>query len=228
MLIQKLRQTVMFSAFTDSELAHLKEMTHIVHLQHEEALFQQGQEVRSFYFVNDGTVKLSRFSEDGSEKVIELIRPGNFFAEALFFLNEPHYPVQASAVKETELIAIDGRKYVAMLENSVDACMRLLGSMSKRIHSLITDIDALTLHSSRSRVAGYLLLQLAEVDEDTIDLGLAKGILASRLSMKPETFSRALHGLEHSGVISIDKRLVTVNDLNTLQDIANQELKTGH
>lgn len=223
MVIENLRNTLMFSSFSDEELSHLNEMTHAVHLKAGEALFQQGQAFRSFYFVNSGIIKLSRLSEDGSEKVIELIRCGQFFAEALVFLRSPVYPVIATAMKETELIAIDAKKYAAMLQQSVDSCFKLLGSMSQRIHSLVSDIDALTLHSSKSRLAGYLVNCLSHFPGGTINLELPKGVIASRLSMKPETFSRALHSLDETNVISVNKRVVTINDEQALREIANQE-----
>jgi CRP-like cAMP-binding protein len=198
-------------------------MIHVVHLKPGEALFQQGQAFRSFYFVNSGIIKLSRISEDGAEKVIEIIRPNQFFAEALVFLRSPQYPVMASAMKEAELIAIDAHKYTALLHNSVDSCFKLLGSMSQRIHSLVSDIESLTLHSSKSRLAGYLINCLQHFPSGRINLELPKGVIASRLSMKPETFSRALHSLDETGVISVDKRIVTINDELALRDIANQE-----
>ena len=223
MLIEKLRNTLMFSSFHDDEIRHLPEMTHIVRLNPGDSLFQQGQEFRSFYFVNSGIIKLSRLSEDGLEKVIELIRPEQFFAEALVFLRSPHYPDMATAMKDTELVAIDAQKYAALLHNSADSCFKLLGSMSQRIHGLISDIDSLTLHSSKSRLAGYLIKCLSHYPDGTVNLELPKGVIASRLSMKPETFSRALHSLDETGVITVNKRMVTINDEQALQEIANQE-----
>jgi len=223
MLIEKLRNTLMFASFRDEEVKHLQEMIHIVHLKSGESLFQQGQEFKSFYFVNSGIIKLSRFSEDGAEKIIELIRPNQFFAEALVFLRSPHYPVMATAMKPSELIAIDAKKYAELLHQSVDACFNLLGSMSQRIHRLVSEIDSLTLHSSKSRLAGYLLGCLAHSSSNTFDLELPKGVIASRLSMKPETFSRALHNLEESGIIKIEKRQVTIHDEHKLTEIAHHE-----
>ena len=223
MLIEKLRNTVMFASFRDEEINHMPEMTHIVHLKNGESLFQQGQKVKSFYYVNSGIIKLSRISEDGAEKVIELIRPDQFFAEALVFLKSPHYPVMATAMKESELIAIDAKKYAEMLHQSVDACFNLLGSMSQRVHKLVSEIDSLTLHSSKSRLASYLLDCLTHSPGSSFDLELPKGVIASRLSMKPETFSRALHNLDHSGIITVEKRQVTINDEHKLSEIAHHE-----
>jgi len=218
-----IRKTIMFSAFSDNELKHLPEMLCKVQLDNEEVLFQQGQKFQNFYYVSDGIIKLSRLSEDGSEKVVELIRPGHFFAEALVFLNSPAYPVMATSMGKSQVVAVSAEKYSSLLSNSISACFNLLGAMSQRIHGLVKDIDALTLHSSRSRLADYLLDCLKYFTGDTIKLELPKGVIASRLSMKPETFSRALHGLEQSGVISIEKRLIQILDKQKLSEIAHQE-----
>lgn len=213
----------MFASFSDEEMVHLKEMIHVVHLKNGESLFQQGQPFRSFYFLNKGIIKLSRLSEDGSEKVIELIREDQYFAEALVFLKAPSYPVMATAMKNSELVAIDATRYAALLQNSIDACFKLLGTMSQRIHRLVSDIDSLTLHSSKSRLAGYLLSNLSLYPNGAVNLELPKGVIASRLSMKPETFSRALHHLDETGIITVDKRIVHINDEQALRDIANHE-----
>ena len=129
----------------------------------------------------------------------------------------------APTMKDTELFAIDAQKYAELLHHSVDSCFKLLGSMSQRIHSLVSDIDSLTLHSSKSRLAGYLINCLSYHPKGIINLELPKGVIASRLSMKPETFSRALHSLDESGIINVEKRVVTILDESALREIANQE-----
>jgi CRP-like cAMP-binding protein len=222
-MIEIIRDSVMFSGFQDDEVKHMDEMLHKVNLKPGQALFQQGQPFKCFYYVNSGIIKLSRLSEDGAEKVIEIIRPGQFFAEALVFMKQAQYPVLATAMKSTELVAIDATKYAGMLHNSVESCFKLLGSMSQRMHQLINEIDALTLHSTKSRLASYLIKSLDRMPSSCIDLELPKGVIASRLSMKPETFSRALHRLHESGIITVDKKCIQVNDETRLREIARQE-----
>jgi CRP-like cAMP-binding protein len=218
-----LRNTLMFSSFDEKQFKHLNQMTHVLSLAAGESLFQQGQPFSHFYYLKSGIIKLSRLSESGTEKVIELIRDDQYFAEALAFLNSPEYPVMSTAVKDCELIAIDAQKYIDLLKDSTDACFSLMADMSKRIHSLVSDIDALTLHSSKSRVAGYLIKCMNNKHSHTINLELTKTVIASRLSMKPETFSRALHNLSNEGVITVNKRSVQINNEILLMAIANDE-----
>ena len=223
MITDQLKSTIMFSGFTEKELTHFNEMVHVTHISKGKALFQQGQAFKNFFYLSEGIIKLTRTAEDGAEKIIEFIRAGNYFAEALAFLSSPSYPVMATAVKDCELVSIDAEKYTALLRGSTNASFNLLASMSRRIHHLVSEIDSLTLHSTKSRVAGYLVKCLSTHPQNHFKLELPKAMIASRLSMKPETLSRALHSLEKENIINIEKSYITVNDEAALRSIANQE-----
>ena len=73
-----------------------------------------------------------------------------------------------------------------MLRESVDTCFVVMGALSQRLRALVGEIDNLTLHNAKSRVARYLLAHLAE-ERRNFDLDIPKGVLASRLSVTPET-----------------------------------------
>ena len=51
-------------------------------------LIRQGQEADRFFMVLKGRVKLFRISADGQEKVVEIIHPGQTFAEAVVFMQK--------------------------------------------------------------------------------------------------------------------------------------------
>lgn len=185
-------------------------------------LFEQGDTAERFYLVLKGQIKLYRLSPEGNEKVIEIVTPGQTFAEALMFLNRPHYPVGATAIGAVELISIDAGDFVEMLRGSVETCFLLLGDMSRRLRGLIGEIDDLSLHSATCRVAAYLLRR-AEQDGLVFDLGVPKHLIASRLTVKPETFSRIIRDLSDRNVIRVDARRVEVLDRVALAVLAERD-----
>jgi CRP-like cAMP-binding protein len=187
-----------------------------------EALFQQGDPAERFYLVLKGQIKLYRLSPEGNEKVIEIVTPGSTFAEALMFLNRPHYPVGATALGKAELVSIDAGDFVSMLRESVDTCFVLLGDMSRRLRDLIGEIDNLSLHSATCRVATYLLKR-AEEEGDDYDLGIPKLVIASRLTVKPETFSRIIRDLSDRGIIRVHGRRIEIRDRAALKEAAERE-----
>jgi CRP-like cAMP-binding protein len=80
--------------------------SHVTDMVEGESLFFQGDNATSFYLVLSGRIKLFRISPDGKEKVVEIMEAGATFAEALMFMDQPHYPVDRhlfSAARGNEL-----------------------------------------------------------------------------------------------------------------------------
>lgn len=223
-MIDDLRRAPLLSSLDQAQLARVGRNAIRVTLDAEQLLFSQGDPAQRFYLLLKGQVQLFRLAPDGAEKVIEIISPGQTFAEALMFLNAPRYPVGASALCTSELIGIDARDFSRMLHASVETCFLLLGTLSQRLHGLIGEIDNLTLHTATSRVARYLLTKLP-AGQQTLELDVRKGVLASRLSVQPETFSRVFKSLSERGIVRVQGILVTILDPAALRVIA--ELDEG-
>jgi CRP-like cAMP-binding protein len=52
------------------------------------------------------------------------------------------------------------------------------------------------------------------------ELDTAKNVIAARLSIKPETFSRIIKNLREQGIISIDGSKVTIHDIDALKQLS--------
>ena len=200
-----LKDTYLFSQLSDLQLDRVRSFSQKIRLPDGSALFEAWDEARRFFMVIDGQIKLSRLSLNGNEKVIEVVSAGHTFAEALMFSDNPSYPVRAAAIGDTLLIAIDNKAFLALLRESVDTCFRVMGDMSMRLRNLIKEIDDLTLQSASGRVAGYLCGKYIAGGRARVkfDLETPKGVLASRLSVKPETFSRILNNFTTQGLVNV-------------------------
>ena len=218
-MIDDLRAAPLLSGLSDEQLArvcvHAKRHT----LDGGQWLFSQGDPAQRFYLVQQGQIRLFRLSPDGAEKVMEIVSPGQTFAEALMFLNAPRYPVCAAALEPSQVIAIDARDFATMLRGSVETCFVVLGALSRRLRGLIAEIDNLTLHTAKSRVARYLLAHCPQ-ERHAFALDVRKGVLASRLSVKPETFSRVIKQLTQDGAIAVQGAHITLLDRAALADLA--------
>ena len=211
----------LFSGLTDSQFEHICQHSHIHDLDEGESLFFQGDDVICFYLVVSGRMKLFRVSPGGKEKVVEIIEHDHTFAEALMFVDHPHYPVNATALVPSRVIAINCRCFKSMLRNSMDTCFILMGEMSYRLRLQLQEIDTLSLNTGTVRTVAYLL-QNAPEDHDDFELNIAKSVIASRLSVKPETFSRILKNLHESNILTINGRKVTIHDRNALSSICSE------
>jgi CRP-like cAMP-binding protein len=219
-MIEELRSAVLLSRLSPEQLERVARHALRMRLDEGQWLFSQGDPAERFYLLRSGQIKLFRLSSEGGEKVIEIVSPGETFAEALMFLSAPRYPVCAAALEPTELIAVDAGDFAAMLRGSVETCFLLLGGLSQRLRGLIGEIDNLTLHTATSRLARYLLMKLP-ANRRALELDVRKGVLASRLSIKPETFSRAVKQLADQGVIEVHGSHFTVLDRKALAELAD-------
>jgi CRP-like cAMP-binding protein len=215
----ELRRLPLLSELDEQQIGRMRDTRRTFSFAAGETLFHMGDQCGNFYYLDSGTVKLFRISPSGQEKIVEIIRPGQTFAEAVMFFAQPLYPVNAEALEDTMLTAFDSATFMSMLRESTDTCIRLLGTLSMRLHHRLNEIDALSLQNSMLRVVNYLLRRLEDSasSEGAIELEASKKVIAARLSIQPETFSRVLHALTDSGAIAVDGRTIRVTSEQTLR-----------
>lgn len=220
----ELRRNYIFADMTEERLAQVTQSMHAFHLQAGDTLFQQGAPAERFFLVRDGMIKLYRLSPEGDEKIIEIVHPGQTFAEAVLFMGErARYPVNADAISETRLYGFDQKTFLGLLRESPEACFGLLASMSRRLHMLVNQIESLTLQNATYRLVAYLLDQIPSGVKHSPDLQLTtpKGVIASHLAIQPETLSRILAKLRKGGLIEVEGNHILVRDVAALRRLVH-------
>lgn len=183
-----------------------------------ELLVRQGQPAERFFLVLKGRVKLYRISADGQEKVVEIIQAGQTFAEAVMFMQRSEYPVCAETLEAVQLVSFPNRLMLTLLEENPQACLHLLGHISIRLHQRLGELETLTLQNATQRFALYLIQQLEDRSQETVDieLPLPKRLIAARLSMQPETLSRIMARLNQEGLIEMRGRNIHIPSIKSL------------
>ncbi|HZP87627.1 MAG TPA: Crp/Fnr family transcriptional regulator [Burkholderiales bacterium] len=202
------------------EIARIAQGTRALHLARGETLFHKGDMPQGFYLVVYGQVKLAFISPQGADKVVELIGPGMTFGEAVMFLDLPHV-VYAQTLTDSMLLQISSAAVFQELELNAKFARKMLGGLSRRLHGIVSDVEAYCMHSGAQRVIGYLLRDAEQLDggkELDIELSTNKGVIASRLNLTPQHFSRILHELSEAGLVQVNGRTVHITDLNKLRE----------
>lgn len=216
-----LSQLPLFSDMQPEELLELAQGCRVLRLDRGDGVFRYGDPCNSFHVVLSGQVKLFAVSPSGQEKIIELLGPGATFGEALMFTDRP-YIVNAHALSPTHILNVSKAAVLAEIARDSRFALRMLAGMSRRLHRLVNDVQGYALHSGVQRVIGYLLHEM-EAREGTpgspdgkVALSYSKSMIASRLSITPEYFSRILRDLEDHGLIQVDGRNITIQDTERL------------
>jgi len=209
----------MFSEMSAEEIQRVAGATLPQYFERGQAIVQCGDPCTGFHVVVYGQVKLGFTSPQGIEKVVEIVRPGQSFGEALMFLEKP-YIVFAQALADTMLLHVAKRAVFDELARDPGFARRMLSGLARRLHGLVRDVESYTLRSGQERIIGYLL---ADVPADrvtgaaSVHLSAGKSVVASRLNMTPEHFSRILHDLAAEGLIEIHAREVRIPDVARLR-----------
>ena len=220
LLYESLRSHYLFAGLDADDFERLAEGVSVVTLDKGSILFHRGDNAEFFYFIESGLVELSLISPTGDKKTLEVIGPGRTFGEAVAFMRGHKYPVTAEALEATTLCRIPNGAYVELVRSDSDASMRLLADLSKHLHDRVREIEHLTVQNARTRLTSYLVDHLVGEpvdDQATARLDLPRHVIASRLSIQPETLSRLLRNLADEGLISIDDRVVFIHSLSRLR-----------
>ncbi|HSD42772.1 MAG TPA: Crp/Fnr family transcriptional regulator [Burkholderiales bacterium] len=213
-----LRNVPLFRELTDEELDRIAAGTAQVRAPTGTILFRRGEASAGFHVIVYGQVKLAFGAADGSEKVVEILGPGSSFGEAVMFLDKP-YVVFAETLADSLVLAIGKQTIFTELERNPRFARKMLAGLAQRLHRLVQDLEAYTLRSGTQRVIGYLLRDFPEDGRAPVEVALAtsKGVLASRLNVTREHFSRILHDLSAAGLIEVHGRIIRILDPERLR-----------
>lgn len=212
-VIKLLQQTPLLRAFSRPQFDALLEQAKIHRLKEGEMLFQQDEALQEVFVCISGCIKLFHLTADGHEKIINIASPGQNFAEAMLFTEGNVCHMNAAALKQAEVIGINATQFREFLGASPPLCFSVMGLLSKRIQWLLDEVDRLTLHNATYRLVFFLLETHQHPDYcNIISLNVPKHVIASRLSVRPETLSRILKNLVDQGLIAVrDHKIELVN-----------------
>jgi CRP-like cAMP-binding protein len=212
----------LFNELSAVELDRIAQGTTQQPVARKETVFNCGDPCTGLHAVVYGQIKLSVISPLGEEKVVRLVGPGDSFGEALMFLGKPYF-VSGQALADSLLLHVSKTAIVDELRDQPDFACKMLAGMSARLHALMRDVEAYSLRSGTHRVISYLLAQPGDAAADSeqpgmrVQLEAGKKMVASRLNLTPEHFSRILHELGTRGLVAINGREIVIPDPSKLR-----------
>jgi len=215
-VMELVAQVPMFRGLAREDIARVAAGATLVHGDRGQVLFQRGDPCAGFHYVAYGQVKLTVGTAAGAEKVMEILGPGRTFGEAVMFTSHA-YPVGATVLCDSLLVHVRSQALFDEVERDPQLARRILGSLAVRLHMMVRDVEVMTLHSASQRVIGYLARLEDEGGGGTVTLPAQKSLVASRLNLTPEYFSRILHDLAAERLIRVEGRDIEILDTAALR-----------
>jgi len=216
-----LRSVEPYSALDTSLFRQLSAAARVQRVERGQVLFEQGDQCNGVHVVVSGQLKLAFCSLQGVEKVVGIATAGEGVGEACISIGK-NYPVYGEALSETDLIFLPKNVLSDCLEGDQDFSYRLLVRIAEKFHGLLLDIESTCLQSGAERIVAFLLRQLEDRGDvmegaAVIELSVPKSVIASRLSLTQEHFSRLLRQLSEHGMIEVEGRHIHIPDVARLR-----------
>lgn len=177
-------------------------------------LFLQDDPAEYFYLVVSGWVKLFRETLDGDEAVIDVVNTGHLVG-ASAVVDDGQHSASATVVATSNLISFPVRVLEDAMTQDPALALGMLTSIAKQRRKQSREIEGLTLQNASQRIGCFLLRLLPATAEGshTLHLPYDKSLIAARLGMKSETFSRGLARLRKDADIGVKGASVTISDV---------------
>ncbi len=184
-------------------------------------LFLSGDTAERFYLVKSGWVKLFRETLDGTQAIVDILPANHIFGDTAIF-DDNTYPYSAEIVEPAKIVSFPIHDLKTEIENNNKMAISLLSSMARYRRQQDREIEHMSIQNAPQRI-GCFLLRLAPQDakkDIQIRLPYDKTLVASRLGMQPETFSRALAKLRERTGIRVNGSVIELDSLNQLVEFS--------
>jgi CRP/FNR family transcriptional regulator len=216
-----LKQTPIFSDLSDEELDGI--IPHVVkrRLKRNTVIFHENDPAAAFYLVKTGRVKIYKAGPDDREQVLAILGDGQIFGDVPAFDGGP-YPATAATMADSEIYLIRSEDFQELVRRYPEVALKIIRVLGQRLRQSMELVRDLSFKQVPHRLAGLLLKLGSEYGGETeegllIDLPLSRQELADIVGTSRETITRELKKMEREGMLKVERRLITIIDLDRLK-----------
>lgn len=212
-----LANTNLFRMLDEHQLDGILCATKTMQTKANTSIVSHGDTANGTFWIVYGQVKIVLHTKQGTEKILEILGQNTCFGLGEMLLDRPHI-AQIKTTSDAMLLHIDRTAIMRVAEQNFDFSRELMTCVGRQFYSLVRDIEGYS-QTAKQRLAEYLLRQSRREANEHIELVAKKSLIASRLSLTPETLSRLFHDLAAEGMIAISGRRIRILDFDRMSAV---------
>ncbi len=174
-------------------------------------LFCEGDPTAGFYVIEEGSVKISRFTLEGREHILRIFGKGDSFNEVSALDGGPN-PATATAFTDVTIWRIARIDLQQVAKRHPDLAWALLASIAVHTRYLVSLVEDLAIRSVKGRLAHLLLEQAKTNQSDEVPRYMTHEEMANHLGTVREMIGRGLNSLSAAEIIKIERHQITILD----------------
>jgi CRP-like cAMP-binding protein len=219
MNIDTLIQTVpLFSDLSETSLKVITDKMVARSYGKEKMILIEESAGETFFLISEGTVKITRMSDDGREVILAILGEGDFFGE-MALLDGEGRSANVVALEDAEVLTLQRSDFLDILERFPKIAIHLLKELTTRIRHSDQQIESLSLSGAEQRIA-LVLIRLAEemgqIKEGTVTIEHIpyQQDIANMAGTSRETVSRVYKMLEDKNQIMREGKILKIIDFS--------------
>jgi CRP/FNR family transcriptional regulator/CRP/FNR family cyclic AMP-dependent transcriptional regulator len=209
-----LAQVPLFASLTTEQLAEIADRLIMRNYQRGATIIRQDEPGSMLYIIVNGHVKITSVSSEGEELILALLTDNDFFGELSLLDGQPH-SASATAMETTQVMTLNRDEFLEVIAKNPEMVNNILVVLSNRLRRTNTMFEDAVFLQLPARLSKRLL-ELGEqhgLKTDSgleIELRLTQQDLANFLGASRVAINRLLRQLQDSGLISINRKHITI------------------
>jgi CRP-like cAMP-binding protein len=206
----------LFSGLQRDEIQRFAELTRERSYPKGSVILFQDDPGDSLFVLRAGRVKVVLIGEDGREVILGVLEPGAHFGELALIDDQPR-SAHVIAMDDSQLLILRREDFRRRVEANPTVAWALLTELSRRLRRADVKIGGLVLLDVPGRIARLLLDLADEAGSDAIEKPLTHQTIAQMIGASRETVSRAMKEFQDAGLITVERRRISVGDRDALE-----------
>jgi CRP/FNR family cyclic AMP-dependent transcriptional regulator len=208
---------------SSNEIDHLLTYARVESYRAGSEIYAKGSPGQSMMAVLRGTAKMSSVSPEGKEIVLNIMKPGEIFGE-IALLDGAERSADAIAMEDCDILVLNRRDFMPVLENHADICLMLLRILCQRLRHTSEQVEDVLFRHLEARIA-KALLQLAEgssrgdIQRVSLDLHLSQRDLAKLVGSSRESVNKQLQVWQKAGLIDLAKGSIRIRNAAAMEQL---------
>lgn len=212
-----------FENLNDEELLEIVKIINHKEYAKGDIVFSEGNVANTLYFINEGKIKLYKYTKDGKEQILHVLSEGDFFGE-LELIKPSKYTFNSKAIIDSKICTLTKDEMREIMMKNPEIGIKVLETVGERLAKVESLAQNLATNDVDSRMA-YLLIDLMEKygeptkENISLKLPLSREEMANYIGVTRETVSRKLKKFEDEELIEIiGTKTIIILDEEGLKD----------
>ena len=207
-----------FENLNDDELLEIVKTINHKEYSKGDIIFTEGNVANTLYFINEGKIKLYKYTKDGKEQILHVLSEGDFFGE-LELIKVSKYGFNSKAIVNSKICTLTKDEMKDIIMRKPEIGIKVLETVGERLAKVESLVQNLATNDVDSRMA-YLLTDFIEKygvhieNNISIELPLSREDMANFIGVTRETISRKLKKFEEEKLIKIvgTKKIIILDE----------------